>query len=71
MQIMQDPIEFEICGIYHLNLQTLAGVTYQHFSYQQDLSKNNLNPKKVFFFMLEALVIFMQFVSLIKPATNG
>ncbi|EDV33725.1 uncharacterized protein Dana_GF19152 [Drosophila ananassae] len=50
MQIMQDPIEFEICGIYHLNLQTLAGV---------------------FFFMLEALVIFMQFVSLIKPATNG
>nr|XP_017109579.2 putative gustatory receptor 9a [Drosophila bipectinata] len=50
LQIMQDPIQFEICGIYHLNLQTLAGV---------------------FFFMLEALVIFMQFVSLIRPPING
>ncbi|XP_017055141.1 putative gustatory receptor 9a [Drosophila ficusphila] len=46
LQIMQDPIQFNVCGIYHLNLQTLAGM---------------------FFFILEALVIFLQFVSLIRP----
>ncbi|XP_017012905.2 putative gustatory receptor 9a [Drosophila takahashii] len=46
LQIMQDPIQFDVCGIYHLNLQTLAGM---------------------FFFILEALVIFLQFVSLVRP----
>ncbi|KAH8342709.1 hypothetical protein KR084_003665, partial [Drosophila pseudotakahashii] len=46
LQIMQDPIQFNVCGIYHLNLQTLAGM---------------------FFFILEALVIFLQFVSLVRP----
>ncbi|KAI8033737.1 putative gustatory receptor 9a [Drosophila gunungcola] len=46
LQIMQDPIQFDVCGIYHLNLQTLAGM---------------------FFFILEALVIFMQFVSVVRP----
>ncbi|KAH8419734.1 hypothetical protein KR009_001986 [Drosophila setifemur] len=46
LQIIQDPIQFDICGIYHLNLQTLAGM---------------------FFFILEALVMFLQFVSLVKP----
>ncbi|XP_016988516.1 putative gustatory receptor 9a [Drosophila rhopaloa] len=46
LQIMQDPIKFDVCGIYHLNLQTLAGM---------------------FFFILEALVIFLQFVSLVRP----
>ncbi|EDX02903.1 putative gustatory receptor 9a [Drosophila yakuba] len=45
LQIMQDPIQIDICGIYHLNLQTLAGM---------------------FFFILEALVIFLQFVSLVR-----
>ncbi|KAH8275050.1 hypothetical protein KR018_004857 [Drosophila ironensis] len=46
LQIMQDPIQFDVCGIYNLNLQTLAGM---------------------FFFILEALVIFLQFVSLLRP----
>ncbi|XP_017114390.1 putative gustatory receptor 9a [Drosophila elegans] len=46
LQIMQDPIQFDVCGIYHLNLQTLAGM---------------------FFFILEALVIFLQFVSVVRP----
>ncbi|XP_016954414.1 putative gustatory receptor 9a [Drosophila biarmipes] len=46
LQVMQDPIQFDVCGIYHLNLQTLAGM---------------------FFFILEALVIFLQFVSLVRP----
>ncbi|XP_017073770.1 putative gustatory receptor 9a [Drosophila eugracilis] len=45
LQIMQDPIQFDVCGIYHLNLQTLAGM---------------------FFFILEALVIFLQFVSFVR-----
>ncbi|EDV46201.1 putative gustatory receptor 9a [Drosophila erecta] len=45
LQIMQDPIQIDVCGIYHLNLQTLAGM---------------------FFFILEALVIFLQFVSLVR-----
>ncbi|KAH8366877.1 hypothetical protein KR200_001086 [Drosophila serrata] len=44
LQIMQDPIHFDVCGIYQLNLQSLAGM---------------------FFFILEALVIFLQFVSLV------
>ncbi|KAH8250778.1 hypothetical protein KR038_009890 [Drosophila bunnanda] len=44
LQIMQDPIQIDVCGIYQLNLQSLAGM---------------------FFFILEALVIFLQFVALV------
>ncbi|SPP78045.1 putative gustatory receptor 9a [Drosophila guanche] len=44
LQIMQDALQFNVCGIYHLNLQTLAAM---------------------FFFILEVLVIFLQFVTLI------
>ncbi|XP_017138640.1 putative gustatory receptor 9a [Drosophila miranda] len=44
LQIMQDTLQFNVCGIYHLNLQTLASM---------------------FFFILEVLVIFLQFVSVI------
>ncbi|KAH8303464.1 hypothetical protein KR059_011451 [Drosophila kikkawai] len=49
LQIMQDPIYFDVCGIYQLNLQSLAGM---------------------FFFILEALVIFLQFVSLVGPSQS-
>ncbi|KAH8287169.1 hypothetical protein KR054_003877 [Drosophila jambulina] len=49
LQIMQDPIYFNVCGIYELNLQSLAGM---------------------FFFILEALVIFLQFVSLVGPSQS-
>lgn len=26
LQIMQNPVQFDVCGIYNLNLNTLAGV---------------------------------------------
>lgn len=26
LQIMQNSVQFEVCGIYHLNLKTLSGV---------------------------------------------
>ncbi|ALC49370.1 Gr9a [Drosophila busckii] len=45
LQIMQSPLEFNICSIYQLNLQTLAGM---------------------FIFIVESLVIFLQFVALSK-----
>ncbi|XP_034490346.1 putative gustatory receptor 9a [Drosophila innubila] len=45
LQIMQNPVHFDVCGIYHLNLKTLAGM---------------------FLFILESLVIFLQFVALVK-----
>ncbi|XP_068153105.1 putative gustatory receptor 9a [Drosophila tropicalis] len=43
LHIMQNPIQFDVFGIYQLNLMALTGM---------------------FLFMLEALVIFLQFVSL-------
>ncbi|XP_034099452.1 putative gustatory receptor 9a [Drosophila albomicans] len=43
VQIMQNPVQFDICGIYYLNLQSLAGM---------------------FLFIVESLVIFLQFIAL-------
>ncbi|KAH8416900.1 hypothetical protein KR222_011691 [Zaprionus bogoriensis] len=49
LQIMQNPVQFDVCGIYTLNLNTLAGMCL---------------------FILQSLVIFLQFVELIKQQIN-
>ncbi|KAH8385454.1 hypothetical protein KR093_002227 [Drosophila rubida] len=45
LQIMHNPVQFDVCGIYHLNLQSFAGM---------------------FLFIVESLVIFLQFMALDK-----
>lgn len=63
---MQDPIQFDVCGIYHLNLQTLAGVRLYKPKKTVEILYYFLYFQ-MFFFILEALVIFLQFVSLVGP----
>ncbi|XP_041451578.1 putative gustatory receptor 9a [Drosophila obscura] len=73
LQIMQDALQFNVCGIYHLNLQTLAAVghatgTNKRHSNELLSSLSRVSSRlslQMFFFILEVLVIFLQFVSLI------
>ncbi|TDG41305.1 hypothetical protein AWZ03_012267 [Drosophila navojoa] len=49
LQIMQNSVQFEVCGIYHLNLKTLSGML---------------------FFIIDSLVIFLQFIGLTEQQRN-